>query len=75
MINCENCIYFRSMMQDSEKGIGKCIRHTPKSGDVQLGGYWPFVYYDQVCGEFVSSVNGNNYISSYLSEEEDEYSR
>lgn len=63
------------MMESLDKGIGKCIRLSPKTGDVQLGGYWPFVYYDQVCGEFISSLNGKNYVSNYLSEEENEYSR
>lgn len=72
MINCDNCIYFRNMMQPGEKGIGKCIRQAPKSGDVQLGGYWPFVYYDQICGEFVSNLNGKDYISNYVVEEDNE---
>jgi len=73
MIRCENCIYFRDMMQPPDKGIGKCIRHAPKTGDIQMGGYWPFVYYDQVCGEFFCKNNGNDYIASCSIEADDEY--
>jgi len=60
------------MMQTPDKGIGRCIRNAPRAGDVQLGGYWPFIYYNQVCGEFISSITGKNYISSYNIEEDDE---
>lgn len=73
MIRCENCIYFRDMMQPPDKGIGKCIRHAPKTGDIQMGGHWPFVYYDQVCGEFISKVNGEDYNSTYEYDDEEEY--
>lgn len=73
MTRCENCIYFIDMMQPPDKGIGKCIRNAPKTGDVQMGGYWPFVYYDQVCGEFFSKQNGNDYISNCSIEADDEY--
>ena len=63
-------------MQNSVNGIGKCIRHAPRSGDVQTGGAWPFVYYDQACGEFVSKANGYDYtnICEY-EDDEAEYTR
>ena len=73
MITCENCIYFKNLMAHSERGIGKCIRYAPRSGDVQTGGAWPFVYYDQVCGEFIAKSNGDDYLSAYEFEDEDEY--
>ena len=65
MIKCENCIYFKSMMPDSSQGVGNCIRRTPKASDVLNGGYWPFVYYNQACGEFVSKIDSGGYISNY----------
>ena len=73
MITCENCIYFKCLMPNSAKGIGKCIRYAPRSGDVPTGGEWPFVYYYQACGEFVSKSEGNDYLSAYEFEDEDEH--
>ena len=70
MIKCENCIYFKSMMDNSVQGVGKCIRYAPRTGDVQTGGFWPFVYFDQACGEFVSKVDSNDYISNYEFDDE-----
>jgi hypothetical protein len=70
MINCENCIYFKNMMANSVQGVGKCIRYAPRTGDVQTGGFWPFVYFDQACGEFVSKFDSNDYISNYEYEDE-----
>lgn len=63
-------------MAHSGKGIGKCIRYAPRLGDVQTGGVWPFVYYDQACGEFISKVDGNDYTNIYeYEDDEDECSR
>ena len=74
MITCENCIYFKNLMAySSDKGIGKCIRNAPLAGDVQTGGAWPFVYYDQACGEFVSKTDGSDYTNIYEFEDETEY--
>ena len=70
MINCENCIYFKNMIANSVQGVGKCIRYAPRTGDVQTGGFWPFVYFDQACGEFVSKFDSNDYISNYEYEDE-----
>ena len=57
-------------MANSVQGIGKCIRYAPRTGDVQMGGFWPFVYFDQACGEFVSRVDSNDYISNYEFDDE-----
>lgn len=73
MITCENCIYFKNLMAHSDKGIGKCIRYAPRSGDVQTGGAWPFVYYDQLCGEFVSKSNGDDFLAICEFDDEAEY--
>ncbi len=57
-------------MANSVQGVGKCIRYAPRTGDVQTGGFWPFVYFDQACGEFVSKFDSNDYISNYEYEDE-----
>ena len=72
MIQCDNCIYFKSMMAGGVTGIGKCIRHAPRTSDIRTGGDWPFVYHDQACGEFVSKLDSNDYIANYEFEDDDE---
>lgn len=70
MIKCENCIYFKSVVPNSAQWAGNCIRYAPRAGDIQSGGFWPFVYFDQSCGEFISKINSNDYISNYEYEDE-----
>ena len=73
MIRCKDCMYFRNFMAN-EVGLGKCIISPPFASDVKTGGSWPFVYYDQSCGQFISRYDKTDYQQNFKSEGNNERS-